>query len=80
METPESMKAELAAWNNGAGIAIKSWIACEGNFSLAVGYASVFWPKFVVFEGYILREGFRKRPSGDLSNKKVSIANQSSGI
>ena len=58
METPESMKAELAAWNNGAGIDIKSWIGCEGNFSLAVGYTSVFWPELVVFDGYILRKGF----------------------
>jgi hypothetical protein len=58
METPESMKAELAAWNNGAGIDIESWVGCEGNFSLAVGYTTIFWPEFVVFDGYILRKGF----------------------
>jgi hypothetical protein len=58
METPESMRAELATWNNGAGIDIESWIACEGNYSLAVGYASVFWPAFTLFEGYILPKGF----------------------
>ena len=58
MEIPESMKAELAAWNNGQGIDLKSWIGCTGNFSLAVGYASIFWPEFVEFEGYILRRGF----------------------
>jgi len=58
METPESMKSELAAWNNGAGIEIESWIGCEGNFSLAVGYVSVFWPEFILFDGYILRNGF----------------------
>jgi hypothetical protein len=58
MKTPDSMKSELAAWNNGAGIGIESWIGCEGNFSLAVGYASVFWPEFILFEGYALREGF----------------------
>ena len=58
MQIPDSMKSELAAWNNGAGIGLKSWICCEGSFSLAVGYASVFWPAFVVFEGYVLREGF----------------------
>jgi hypothetical protein len=58
MKTPESMKSELAAWNNGAGIAIEPWVACSGSFSLAVGYASVFWPEFTLFEGYILREGF----------------------
>jgi hypothetical protein len=58
MDTPESMKAELAAWNNGAGIDLETWIGCEGNFSLAIGYASVFWPGFTLFEGYILPDGF----------------------
>jgi len=58
MNIPESMKAELAAWNNGKGIDLESWVGCEGNFSLAVGYASLFWPNFVEFDGYILREDF----------------------
>ncbi len=58
MDTPESMKSELAAWNNGAGIDLESWIGSEGRFSLAVGNASIFWPEFVMFEGYILRKGF----------------------
>ena len=58
MKAPDSMKAELLAWNNGAGIDLESWVGCQGSFSLAVGYASVFWPEFVEFEGYILRKGF----------------------
>src|SRR5882757_5288018 len=58
MKVPDSMKAELSAWNNGKGIDLESWIGCEGNFSLAVGYASVFWPEFVEFDGYVLRKGF----------------------
>lgn len=58
MDVPESLKAELAAWNNGAGIDLESWVGCEGNFRLAVGYTSVFWPAFVEFEGFVLREGF----------------------
>lgn len=58
MKIPGSMSAELGAWNNGAGIDLESWIGCEGRFSLAVGYAAVFWPQFVEFDGYILREGF----------------------
>ena len=57
MNTPESMKAELAAWNNGNGIDLETWIGCEGRFSLAVGYASIFWPAFTLFEGYILPHG-----------------------
>jgi|SRR6266851_6502430 len=49
---------ELHDWNNGEGIDIESWIGCEGNFRLAVGYSIIFWPQFVQFEGYVLREGF----------------------
>jgi hypothetical protein len=60
MDIPDSMRAELAAWNNGAGIDMETWIACEGKFSLAVGYASVFWPAFTLFEGYILPDGVTK--------------------
>ena len=52
------MKSELGAWNNGKGIDLGSWIGCEGSFSLAVGYATVFWPEFVEFDGYILPKGF----------------------
>ncbi|MES1196819.1 MAG: hypothetical protein ABUL58_07740, partial [Steroidobacter sp.] len=61
MEIPESMKAELGAWNNGAGIDLGSWVGCEGRFALAVGYASIFWPEFVEFDGYILRKGFSEQ-------------------
>jgi hypothetical protein len=61
MEIPESMKPELAAWNGGAGIDLESWVGCEGRFALAVGYASIFWPRFVEFEGYIFEEGFSER-------------------
>jgi hypothetical protein len=53
-----SMRAELAAWNDGAGIDLAGWTGCSGNFSLAVGYADLFWPRFVAFEEYILREKF----------------------
>jgi len=53
MNIPESMKEELGAWNSGKGIDLESWVACTGNFSLAVGYASIFCPDFVEFEDYI---------------------------
>jgi hypothetical protein len=58
MDTPESMKAELAEWNNGKGIDLESWVGCQGNFRLAVGYAAVFWPEFVEFDGYVLPVDF----------------------
>ncbi len=58
MDVPESMRAELAAWNGARGIDLRSWVGCSGSFSLAVGYATVFWPEFTLFEGYILPMGF----------------------
>lgn len=58
MNAPESMKAALAAWNNGEGIDLESWVGCVGNYGLAIGYLSVFWPELIEFEGYILRAGF----------------------
>ena len=55
MDIPESMKEELGAWNNGQGIDLEGWIGCSGNFSLAVGYTTIFCPKFVEFEDYIFQ-------------------------
>lgn len=49
---------ELKDWNNGQGIDPAYWIGCVGTFQFAVGYSALFWPSFVVFEGYVLREGF----------------------
>ncbi|MGN6496911.1 MAG: hypothetical protein ACTHK5_06160 [Tsuneonella sp.] len=49
---------ELPKWNNGAGIEPHAWIECVGNYELATGYSLVFWPRFVRFKGYVLRDGF----------------------
>lgn len=57
MDIPESMQQELGAWNNGAGIDLESWIGCMGNYDLAVGYCTLFWPTFQWIDGYIVREG-----------------------
>ena len=53
---PEDMEEELGAWNNGAGIDLAGWISCEGSYQLAVGYTTVFWPKFKLLDGYIVPE------------------------
>lgn len=58
MNIPDSMKSELGLWNDGRGIDLESWVGCMGNFALATGYLTLFWPRFVEFEGYIFREGF----------------------
>ena len=51
------MQAELAKWNNGNGTDLETWVGCMGNFSLTVGYTTIFWPEFVEVEGYIFRGG-----------------------
>jgi hypothetical protein len=49
---------ELPKWNGGAGIEPQAWIECVGNYELATGYSLIFWPSFVRFEDYVLRDGF----------------------
>jgi hypothetical protein len=80
MKTPDSMKLELAAWNNGTGIDLRPWIGCQGNFSLAVGYASVFWPEFVLFEGYVLREGFSESSLRSFEKQKDTNRKSVEGV
>ncbi len=80
MDIPESMRTELAAWNNGKGIDLMSWVACEGNFSLAIGYASIFWPGFVKFERYILREGFSEASLRGFENQEGSTRKSTEGV
>lgn len=40
------------------GIDPESWVAGHGNYELMIAYSTIFWPQFVEFEGYILREDF----------------------
>ncbi|HXZ32644.1 MAG TPA: hypothetical protein VEH30_10215 [Terriglobales bacterium] len=44
---------ELEAWNNGKGIDVEDWIACEGDHKHLVGYARILWPDFVEHDGCI---------------------------
>ncbi len=55
MNIPDSMKEELGSWNNGKGLDLETWVSCSGNFSLAVGYITLFCPKFIEFEDYIFK-------------------------
>jgi len=58
IQMPVSMVQELSAWNSDKGIDLGSWVNCVGDYKLAVGYSTIFWPRFTLFEDYILREGF----------------------
>ena len=71
MKIPDSIKAELSALNDGKGVDLESWIRWEGNFSRAVGYATIFRPEFVEFDGYILREGFSENSLRGFEKQQV---------
>ena len=47
---------ELAQqWNNGTGIDANSWISCIGRYDHLLGYISILWPKFVLYDGCALQ-------------------------
>jgi hypothetical protein len=55
MQPPADMATELSSnWMN----SLEHWVDSTCNYGLAVGYSTVFWPTFVLYEDYILREGF----------------------
>lgn len=50
---------DLKKWNEGAGIDPLDWLYCGvAKSDEAMAYAALFWPIFVLFDGYVLREGF----------------------
>ena len=52
---------ELSLWNNGAGIGVRSWVGCAGNFELAIGYIALFWPDFVEFDDCVFFSDFSEK-------------------
>jgi len=73
---------DMSRWNNGAGIDVDGWICGSGTFQLAIGYSRIFWPKFVEFEGLVLRvgsftaetvAGFMQQSKGDKSSVEAVI-------
>jgi len=62
-DDPDTLIAELPEWNDGAGVKAQPWIEMVGRYDLAVGYSLVFWPRFVRFESYVLREEVFNEPN-----------------
>jgi len=58
MTEPEDLIPELRAWNDGGGVNLLSWLNSVAQSDVAIGYAELFWPRFVVFERYVLRRDF----------------------
>ena len=53
---------ELPNWNNGAGIAVDTWISCIGSYQHLLGYASLLWPEFIAHdECTFLSTGFDEK-------------------
>jgi hypothetical protein len=71
---------EMRDWNNGAGIDVESWIACQGNFRLAIGYSNIFWPEFVEFDKYVLRAGFAVESLRDFERQCGGDRRQIEGV
>lgn len=71
-EIPRPMKVELKRWNDGRGISVEDWIGCEGNFDLALGYSTIFWPTFELVGQYILTEGWTAEAVESFENQPDS--------
>ena len=48
---------EMADWGFPEGFGANDWIRAAGRYELAIGYSLIFWPRFVVIDGYVLRDG-----------------------
>ena len=49
-EDLDKLLPDLGAWNNGTGIDPEGWINCFARYDLAMGYALMFWPDFVIYD------------------------------
>jgi hypothetical protein len=58
MTTASDLLPELQAWNEGRGIGPLDYVFSVARPDVTVALVELFWPPFVEFEGYVLREGF----------------------
>jgi len=49
-EDAHKLIPELQQWNDGQGISLEAWTSCVGSYDLAIGYATLFWPDFVLYD------------------------------
>ena len=78
---PENLIPELQLWNNGRGIDIGGYLACMGNFELAIAFANFFWPAFFEHDGCILRSDLRTAREFEIYEQwKVSTKNNKTAI
>lgn len=58
MDQLTDLLPELRDWNSGEGITPLDYVYSIATSDSALAYSDLFWPRFVEFEGYILRDGF----------------------
>ncbi len=56
MAIPTDLLPELTAWDHGKGVDPLSYLYTIAKSDAAVVYSSLFWPTFVVFDGYVIRD------------------------
>ena len=56
--TLSELLPELREWNNGKGIEPLDYVYVRATSEMTIALASLFWPEFATFEGYVLRTGF----------------------
>ena len=49
---------ELKAWNGDAGVTALDWLYTFAQSDVTTAYALLFWPEFIVLEGYVFRSDF----------------------
>ena len=77
MKIPDSLKAELAAFNDGKGIDLESWIRWEGNFFGPLATPLSSGPSSLSStDTYCVRD-FQKTRSEDSNDSKLVIASPS---
>ncbi|MGC9261370.1 MAG: hypothetical protein ACP5I8_14990 [Phycisphaerae bacterium] len=47
--------SELSDWNNGTGITVESWISGIGRYDHFLGYISIVWPEFILYDDCVFR-------------------------
>ena len=62
---------ELKAWDdhNGDEITPVEWVNAMGNYSFAIAYASLIWPKFVEYDGMVFRESVAPEEASEWMTK-----------
>ena len=79
MPIPKELLPELQEWKGGSSVPAEDWIWMTGRADHALGYCSLLWPDFVVFEGYVLRvptdiDRLRGWENGGRSRSQVETA------